>query len=83
MKEKFLKLVSNEIKIIRIENRDSQEELSQKTGIAPSTISKYESGEQEMNLLKIQQMLAPYGVTLPIFFARIIAKTQNGERNSS
>ena len=63
MKEKFLKLVSNEIKIIRIENRDSQEELSKKTGIAPSTISKYESGEQEMKT-RIEQLVTLFGTKI-------------------
>lgn len=76
MKTKFLKLVGSELKIIRIENGYSQEELAVKTGIATSTISKYEMGEKDMNLAKIEQILRPYKIDLFIFFSRILAKTQ-------
>lgn len=77
MKEEFLKAVSSELKIIRIENGDSQEELALKSKIATSTISKYETGKDDMSLYKIEQMLKPYNCTLSIFFTRVLAKTQN------
>ena len=76
MKEEFLKAVSSELKIIRFENGDSQEELALKSKIATSTISKYEAGKDDMSLYKIEQILKPYNYTLSIFFARVIAKTQ-------
>lgn len=79
MKEQFLKSVASELKILRIEHNISQEELSEKTGVAASTISKYETGEKDMNLLKIEQILKPYKMNLSIFFARIIAKTHNNK----
>lgn len=77
MKEEFLKSVASELRVLRVEHNMSQEELQEKSGVASSTISKYEAGEKDMNLLKIEQMLKPYGITLSIFFARIIAKTHN------
>lgn len=77
MKETFLKAISSELKIIRIENNDLQEDLAEKSGVAMSTISKYENGEQNMNIYKIEQILKPYNISLYIFFNRIIAKTQN------
>ncbi len=77
MKEQFLKLVASELKILRVEHNISQEELAEKSGVASSTISKYEAGEKDMNLLKIEQILKPYHINLSIFFARIIAKTHN------
>lgn len=76
MKTDFLKTVGLELRLIRLENHSSQEELSEKTGIATSTISKYESGEQDMNLSKMEQMLKPHGINLSIFFTRVLAKTQ-------
>lgn len=79
MKEEFLKAVSSELKIIRIENGDSQEELALKSKIATSTISKYETGKDDMSLYKIEQMLKPYNYTLSIFFTRVLAKTQNNK----
>lgn len=79
MKEKFLKAVSSELKIVRIENNDLQEDLSAKSGVAMSTISKYEAGETDMKINKIEQIIKPYGLNLFIFFRRIIAKTQEKE----
>ena len=76
MKETFLKIVSSELKIIRIEHGDLQEDLAYKSGVATSTISKYESGENDMNISKIEQILKPYQISLYIFFERILAKTQ-------
>lgn len=80
MKNDFLKAVSSELKIIRIENNDLQEDLSEKSGVAMSTISRYESQERNMNIDKIEQILRPYGIDLYIFFNRILAKTQNKQK---
>lgn len=79
MKADFLKIVGSELKIVRIENGDSQEELAIKTGVATSTISKYEIGLKDMNLSKIEQLLKPYNIDLFIFFNRVLAKTQKKE----
>lgn len=77
MKESFLKNVSSELKIIRIEHDDLQEDLARKSNVAMSTISKYEAGEENMNINKIEQIIRPYGISLFIFFKRVVAKTQN------
>lgn len=76
MKEGFIKLASNELKIIRIEHGDLQEDLARKSKVATSTISKYEVGTPNMRLSKIAQILKPYKIDLYIFFERILAKTQ-------
>ncbi len=76
MKEDFIKKVSAELKIIRIENGDKQEDLSLKSGVATSTISRYENGDENLNIDKIDQIIKPYNISLYIFFSRIIAKTQ-------
>lgn len=76
MKDDFIKLVSSELKIVRIENGDLQEELSKKSRVAASTISKYEDGTYNMKLDKIEQIIKPYDMDLSIFFGRILAKTQ-------
>lgn len=80
MKEEFLRKVSAELKILRIEHNDFQEDLAEKSGVAASTISKYEAGEKNMNLLKIEQILKPYNIDLYIFFERILAKTQKNDK---
>lgn len=79
MKEEFLKKVSLELKIIRLEHNDKQADLSKKSSVAMSTISKYEGGTKNMNLNKIEEILKPYGINLNIFFNRILAKTQTKE----
>lgn len=75
MKMDFLKAVSSELKIIRIEHNDLQEELATKSGVAASTISKYEAGDKNISITKIEEMLKPYNINLYIFFSRILAKT--------
>jgi transcriptional regulator with XRE-family HTH domain len=76
MKESFIKAVANELKIIRIENNDLQEDLARKTGIATSTISRYETGINGMDINKLEELLKPYNINLYIFFNRVLAKTQ-------
>ena len=76
MKESFIKAVANELKIIRIENDDLQEDLARKTGIATSTISRYETGINGMDINKLEELLKPYNINLYIFFNRVLAKTQ-------
>lgn len=76
MQEDFLKKVSAELKIIRFEHGDLQEDLALKSKVAMSTISKYEAGTKNMNLKKLEQIIEPYNISLPIFFERILAKTQ-------
>lgn len=79
MKDNFLKLVSSELKIIRIEHNDLQEELANKSGVATSTISNYENGDKNMKINKIEQILNPYNISLSIFFERVLAKTQKNK----
>lgn len=76
MKDIFLKNVSSELKILRIEKGYSQEETAKESKVAMSTISKYESGTTKMNLNKIEQILKAYDITLSIFFEKVVAKTQ-------
>lgn len=79
MKESFIKNVANELKIIRIENNDLQEDLARKTGVATSTISRYETGDNSMDINKLEDLLKPYHIDLYIFFKRVLAKTQKKE----
>lgn len=80
MKADFLKNVSSELKIIRVEHEDSQEDLAIKSGVAPSTISKYEAGDKNISIAKIEEIIKPYNISLYIFFNRVLAKTQNNSQ---
>lgn len=75
----FSELVSAELKLIRNEHNDLQEDLAKKSGVATSTISKYEDGSSTLKMKKIEQILKPYNISLPIFFERILAKTHKKE----
>lgn len=76
MKEEFIRRVCLELKFIRLENNDNQEDLALKSGVATSTICRYEIGTKNMNLYKIEEILKPYNVSLEDFFKRIIFRTQ-------
>lgn len=80
MKEEFIKAIATELKILRLENSDLQEDLANKSNVATSTISKYEAGDKTMKINKIEQIIKPYGIDLYIFFNRILAKTQNNKQ---
>lgn len=77
MNKSFRQLVANKLRLIRLEREDRIEDLALKSGIAPSTISRYESGKYDMTLDKIEQLLKPYNINLYIFFENIHAKTHN------
>ena len=75
-KKEFKKIMCSELKIIRLEHGDDQLELSKKCGVATSTISKYENGIGKIYVDKIEEIIAAYNISLPIFFERILAKSQ-------
>lgn len=76
MKENIFELVSKELKILRIENGLSQEELSKKSKISISSIVRYEQKDSDIKLSTLEKLIKPYGISLFIFFERIIAKMQ-------
>lgn len=75
-KKEFKKIMGSELKIIRLENDDDQLELSRKCGVATSTISKYENGIGKIYVDKIEEIISTYNISLPVFFKRILAKSQ-------
>jgi transcriptional regulator with XRE-family HTH domain len=76
MEKEFIKRVSLELKFIRLENDDNQGNLALKSGVATSTICRYEAGTTNMDLYKIKEILKPYNVSLEDFFKRVLAKIQ-------
>lgn len=77
MKENYKKAVADRLRLIRLERHDRIEDLALKSGVAASTISKYEQGNADMSLEKIEQIIKPYNIDLYIFFKEIHAKTQD------
>lgn len=75
MKETIKKAIADKLRMIRLEKHDRIEDLALKSGVASSTISKYEQGISDMSLNKLEQILKPYNISLYIFFENILAKT--------
>ena len=76
MKETIKLQIADRLKLLRIQNHFRIEDLAVKSGVASSTISKYEQGLSDMSLDKIEQIIKPYNISLNIFFKDILAKTQ-------
>lgn len=76
---KFNEIVANEIRMLRLEKRVSIEELSKVSTLATSTISEYENNKRQISLDVLQKIVTALNSTLPIFFEKVIAKTQEKE----
>lgn len=75
MNDDFLKQISRELKVVRIEHDLSIQELSEKTGISTATICNYENNKTFLYMNKILEMLSAYeDITPIIFFNRITTK---------
>lgn len=70
------KIVGKELMLLRKEKDLSNIKLSEKIKVAPSTISRYEKGEDAMNLDIIAKMINGCDTDISIFFERCIAKMQ-------
>lgn len=77
MKETMKKAIADKLRMIRLEKHYRIEDLALKSGVASSTISKYEQGISDMSLNKLEQILKPYNISLYIFFENILAKTHD------
>lgn len=75
MNEEFLKQISRELKVVRIEHDLSIQELSRITGISTATICNYENNKTYLYMNKILEILSAYkDITPTIFFNRITTK---------
>lgn len=75
-KREFKKIMCSELKIIRLEHGYDQLKLSEKCGVATSTLSRYENGTGKIYLDKVEQILSAYNISITVFFERILAKSQ-------
>ena len=75
LNEDVLKIIGKELKLTRIEHNMNLQEVSDKTGIAITTIINYENSKTQMYMDKILDILKAYDdVTPSIFFKRITTK---------
>lgn len=77
--EEFKMMIAERLKRIRQEHNDTIVDLARKSGVSTSTISFYENVKENMNMDKIEQIIAPYNISLSDFFKLIYAKMQEKE----
>lgn len=61
-RKKLNESIGDEIRFARLRKRMTQEQLSNKTGIARSTIARYESGQIEMSMPVFIELCSAIGV---------------------
>lgn len=66
-REKFLLLV----KEMRQKNSVTQVELAKKLGVPQSFVSKYESGERQLNVLELRQICQLIGISFDDFVRQL------------
>ena len=73
--EEFRKIVGRNLMLLRKEKGITIVELAEKTGIATSTISRYENGSS-IDLNMLEKLIKGCGVKIDIFFKNVVAKMQ-------
>lgn len=76
MKEMFKKEVGHQLMLLRKEKGINMEKLAEITGVATSTISRYENSTNSMDLDMVEKLVNGCGMEIDIFFTRVIAKLQ-------
>lgn len=71
----FRKLVGLNLMLLRKEKGITMVELADKTGIATSTISRYENGSN-MDINMLETLVNACGMKIDIFFKNVVAKMQ-------
>lgn len=57
---------------IRLERNLTQSQLAESIGESQSYVSKYENGEQRLDLIELEAVCAAVGVPLPVFVGRYL-----------
>lgn len=74
--DEFRKKVALNLMLLRKSKSITIEELSRKTGIATSTISRYENGDKGMEINLLEKLVNGCDEKIDIFFRNIVAKLQ-------
>lgn len=77
MDKEFNKIIGKELMLLRKDCDFSNQELSKLTNISASTISRYENGNNNMNLDIISKIVNACDTSVYIFFSKCVAKMQN------
>ena len=72
--DEFYKTIGKNIKKVRLNARETQEEFAERAGIALTVIRKIEQGKENLNMDKVNHVLKMFGHTLAPVNARELAK---------
>ena len=75
--KEFNKFIGKELMLLRKDRGLTNEELSNISGVATSTISRYENGDGAINLDTFNKLIINLNSDIYIFFKNIFAKMQN------
>lgn len=70
------KSIAKELKLLRIANDYTLQDLSNKSKINKATLCRYEQGTYDMKISVINQIVSSYGIDTGFFLAKSLARTQ-------
>lgn len=67
----MIEAIGKELKVLRIRNNLSIENVADDFGLSYETIRRYESGSVDMSIERLENMLKYYNVNADIFFKNV------------
>lgn len=72
----MLESIGKELKILRIRNNYSVEEVADKLNVNRETIRRYENNSNGLSVERLEELLKFYNVSVNIFFENVCANMQ-------
>jgi transcriptional regulator len=73
----LIEAIGKELKVLRIRNNLSIEEVANNFGLSYETIRRYENGSVDMSIERLEDMLKYYKIDADIFFKNVCANNHN------
>lgn len=73
----MIEAIGKELKVLRIRNNLSIEEVANNFGLSYETIRRYENGSVDMSIERLEDMLKYYKIDADIFFKNMCANNHN------
>lgn len=77
----MLEAIGKELKIIRIRNDMSLDEVAEKINVNRETLRRYENNSSGLSVERLEELLNYYNVEKSIFFANVCEYMHEKERN--
>lgn len=73
----MIEAIGKELKVLRIRNNLSIEEVANNFGLSYETIRRYENGSVDMSIERLEDMLKYYKIDADIFFKNVCTNNHN------